>query len=234
MNYLQKKSRPGFLVPETTFVLLIGFIFVLGMTAATTQVKDNARRTTALSKLRNVGASYKVATDNGSKRIKDQPFSIDHPSLAAARMPDVMQMLAVFGGIEDATQWYLDGDVLNDNFTPPRRVFVAVGGKVEAAPGTYSASISWTTYAPSVLTDESTVPLLWTRGLSEAGRWDAVKDAVWGPAGGHIYFASGRVEWFTDVVQPDTQFISRLTGKGTSSWKEAVSGTFRGRELPAR
>lgn len=234
MNESSRSFRPGYLVPEMTFVLIVGSIFMLGMMAATMQVKEKARRTTALSKLRNVGASFKVATDNGSKQIKNEPFSIDHPSLASSRMPEVMQMLAVFGGIEDATQWYLDGDLLNANFTPPRRVFIDVGGRIEAAPGTYSASISWTTYAPSVLSDEGTVPLLWTRGLNEAGRWDAAKDAVWGPSGGHVYFASGRVEWFSDVVRPDDQFVSRLTGQGTSSWKEAVSLNFRGHELSAR
>lgn len=221
-------------MPEMTFVLVVGSVFMLGMMAATMQVKENARRTTALSKLRYVGASFKVATDNGSKQVKDQPFSIDHPSLTASRMPELMQMLAVFGGIEDATQWYLDGDPLNATFTPPRRVFVDIGGRIEAAPGTYSASISWTTYAPSVRSDEGSIPLLWTRGLNEAGRWDVARDAVWGASGGHVYFASGRVEWFADMVQPDNQFVSRLTGQGTSSWKEAVSRSFRGHELSAR
>lgn len=234
MNESNQNARPGYLVPEMTIVLVVGAILMLGTMAATMQVKENARRTTALSKLRNIGASYKVATDNGAKQVKDRPFSIDNPSLAASRMPEVMQMLAVFGGIADATQWYLEGDPLNVNFTPPRRVFVDVGSRIEAAPGTYLSSISWTTYVPSVLTDEGTVPLMWTRGLSESGRWEVARDAVWGVAGGHIYFASGRVEWFTDVVQPDNLFVSRLTGQGTASWKEAVSRNFRGRDLPAR
>ena len=33
-------------------------------------------------------------------------------------------------------------------------------------------------------------------------------DAVWGADGGHIYFNSGRVEWFTDTSNTDNQFTS--------------------------
>ncbi len=234
MHHSRQTPRGGFLIPEMTFLIVIGAVFMLGAMASTMDVKEKARRTSALAKLRNIGASYKVATDNGAKQIKDRAFSIDYPVLEASRMTDMMQLLAVYGGIGDASQWYLDGDPLNANFTPPTRVFVKDGSRVVAAPGTYVSTISWTTYVPSILSDEETIPLIWTRGLSDAGRWDVAKDSVWGPAGGHIYFGSGRVEWFADVVQPGNQFVSRRTGQDTSSWKEAVSHTFRGRELPAK
>jgi hypothetical protein len=60
------------------------------------------------------------------------------------------------------------------------------------------------------------------------------KQAVWGDQGGHIYFNDGRVEWFTDTTSPENQFTSRIDGKGTTKWKEAVSKTFTGKELPAK
>jgi hypothetical protein len=217
-----------------TILIVVGAVFMIGAMASTMDVKEKARRTSALSKLRNIGASFKVATDNGAKQINDRAFSIDYPGFEASRMPEMMQLLAFFGGIDDASQWYLDGDPLNANFTPPRKVFLKEGGRIVAAPGTYVSSISWTTYVPSIQSDEGTIPLFWTRGLSDAGRWDVGKDSVWGSAGGHIYFASGRVEWFDDVVKSENQFVSRRTGRETSSWKEAVSSSFRGRELPAR
>ena len=149
-------------------------------------------------------------------------------------MPEYMQMLSIYGGINDATQWYIDSDALNESVTVPRQVLSGAAPAYVADPGLSTASVSWTTYAPSIKSDEGTIPLIWTRGLNDSGAWDTTKDAVWGSNGGHIYFNSGRVEWFTDTSSPDNQLVSRIDGKPTAKWKEAVSKTFTGKELPAK
>jgi hypothetical protein len=91
-------------------------------------------------------------------------------------------------------------------------------------------------YTPSVKSDEGTIPLIWTRGLTDAGVWDANGQfpAVWGSEGGHIYFNNGRVEWFTDTTAPENQFTSRVDGRPTPQWRLAVSRTFTGQALQPR
>lgn len=228
------RKRKGFTLIELLTVIAIIGILATALVPAVKKVQELARRTSALSKVRNIGAAIKVATDNGSKQVKDQAFSLGTPSLTASKMPEYMQMLAIYGGINDATQWYIDSDALNESVTVPRQVLSGAAPAYTADPGLSTASVSWTTYTPSVKSDEGTIPLIWTRGLNDSGLWDTTKDAVWGADGGHIYFNSGRVEWFTDTSNVDNQFTSRIDGKGTAKWKEAVSKTFSGKELAAK
>jgi len=228
------RKRKGFTLIELLTVIAIIGILATALVPAVKKVQELARRTSALSKLRNIGAAIKVATDNGSKQVKDQAFSLASPSLTASKMPEYMQMLAIYGGINDATQWYIDSDALNESVTVPKTILTGTAPAYSVDSNISTASVSWTTYAPSVKSDEGTIPLIWTRGLNDSGLWDTTKDAVWGADGGHIYFNSGRVEWFTDTSNADNQFTSRIDGKGTAKWKEAVSKTFAGRELAAK
>ena len=230
------RKRKGFTLIELLTVIAIIGILATALVPAVKKVQELARRTSALSKIRNIGSAIKVATDNGSKQIRDQAFSLTAPSLTASTMPQYMQMLSIYGGINDATQWYVDSDPLNESVTVPRQVLSGAAGSYVPDPGLLQASVSWTTYTPSIKSDEGTIPLIWTRGLTDAGVWDPNGQfaAVWGSDGGHIYFNNGRVEWFTDTTQPENQFTSRADGRPTPQWKLGVSRAFTGQALSPR
>jgi prepilin-type N-terminal cleavage/methylation domain-containing protein len=230
------RKRKGFTLIELLTVIAIIGILATALVPAVKKVQELARRTSALSKIRNIGSAIKVATDNGSKQIRDQAFSLTAPSLTASTMPQYMQMLSIYGGINDATQWYVDSDPLNESVTVPRQVLSGAAGSYVPDPGLLQASVSWTTYTPSIKSDEGTIPLIWTRGLTDAGVWDPNGQfpAVWGSDGGHIYFNNGRVEWFTDTTQPENQFTSRVDGRPTPQWKLGVSRAFTGQALSPR
>jgi len=230
------RKRKGFTLIELLTVIAIIGILATALVPAVKKVQELARRTSALSKIRNIGAAIKVATDNNSKQIRDQAFSLTAPSLTAATMPQYMQMLSVYGGINDATQWYIESDALNEAVVVPRLVLSGSAGSYVPDPGLLTASVSWTTYTPSIKSDVGDIPLIWTRGLTDAGNWDPNGQfpAVWGADGGHIYFNDGRVAWFTDTTQPENQFSSRIDGRPTSQWKLAVSRAFQGQALAPR
>ncbi len=230
------RKRKGFTLIELLTVIAIIGILATALVPAVKKVQELARRTSALSKIRNIGAAIKVATDNGAKQVKNQAFVLNTPSLTAATMAQYMQMLSIYGGINDATQWYIDSDKLNESVEIPRQVLTGSAGSYQVDPRIQGATVSWTTYTPTVKSDEGTIPLIWTRGLTEAGVWDpnAQFPGVWDADGGHIYFNSGRVEWFADTVQPENMFTSRITGLGTVKWTEAVSRTFTGQALAPR
>lgn len=67
-------------------------------------------------------------------------------------------MLSIYGGINDATQWYIDSDALNESVTVPRQILSGASPSQQPDPGLSSASVSWTTYTPSVKSDEGTIP----------------------------------------------------------------------------
>ena len=69
------RKRKGFTLIELLTVIAIIGILATALVPAVKKVQELARRTSALSKLRNIGSAIKVATDNGSKQIKDQAFS---------------------------------------------------------------------------------------------------------------------------------------------------------------
>jgi len=232
------RKRKGFTLIELLTVIAIIGILATALVPAVKKVQELARRTSALSKIRNLGSAMKAATESGSKIIRSDAFVLTSPQLTANTMAQYAQMLSIYGGINDATQWYVDSDELNEAVVVPRVVFNGTGTTRQVDPGLQQATISWTTYAPTVKSDEGTIPLIWTRGLTTGGQWaekNAAPFGVWGSEGGHIYFNNGRVEWFTDTTQADNQFTSRKPGGGaTVNWKEAVTAQFAGIELPPK
>ena len=115
------RKRKGFTLIELLTVIAIIGILATALVPAVKKVQELARRTSALSKIRNIGAAIKVATDNGAKQVKNQAFVLNTPSLTAATMAQYMQMLSIYGGINDATQWYIDSDKLNESVEIPGR-----------------------------------------------------------------------------------------------------------------
>ena len=69
------RKRKGFTLIELLTVIAIIGILATALVPAVKKVQELARRTSALSKIRNIGSAIKVATDNGSKQIRDQAFS---------------------------------------------------------------------------------------------------------------------------------------------------------------
>ncbi len=230
------RKRKGFTLIELLTVIAIIGILATALVPAVKKVQELARRTSALSKIRNIGSAIKVAT--GSRVIRSDAFVLNNPQLTANTMAQYAQMLAIYGDINDATQWFIDADELNEAVVVPRVIFNGTGAARQLDNGMTQATISWTTYAPTVKSDAENIPLIWTRGLTTEGKW-AEKNVspfgVWGTEGGHIYFNNGRVEWFTDTTQTENQFTSRKQGGGpTVNWKDAVAAAFAGNELPPK
>lgn len=232
------RKRKGFTLIELLTVIAIIGILATALVPAVKKVQELARRTSALSKIRNIGSAIKVATDNGSRVIRSDAFVANNPQLTANNMLQFAQMLSVYGGINDATQWFIDADELNETVVLPRVIFNGTGAARQLDNAMTPATVSWTTYTPTVKSDEGTIPLIWTRGLTTTGQWaekNAAPFGVWGSEGGHIYFNSGRVEWFTDTTQVDNQFTSRKQGGGpTVNWKDAIALQFTSNELPPK
>ena len=218
------RARKGFTLIELLTVIAIIGILATALIPAVKKVQELARRTAALSRIRNVGGAIKAATSDGDKQIDKSALSLTTPTMTASTIEEYMQMLSIYGGINDATNWFVDGDSKNEGKVTPKTVLSGVAGSYSAT--SLAGSVpSLTTYVPSVKAPAETVPLVWTRGLLITGLWDQDKGAF-ESKGGHIYFATGRVDWFSDTTATENKFTSKSTGNATVNWKEAVAKSF--------
>ena len=222
------RARKGFTLIELLTVIAIIGILATALIPAVKKVQELARRTAALSRIRNVGGAIKAATSDGDKVIGSAALSnINKPTMTASTVTEYMQMLSIYGGINDATNWFVDGDPANDGKVTSKVVLSGVSGSYTADPALGTGTPSLSTYVPTIKAPSETVPLIWTRGLGTDGYWSQGTGAF-EAIGGHIYFATGRVDWFTDTTTSETGFISKTDGKPNPSWQSAVAKTWSG------
>jgi prepilin-type N-terminal cleavage/methylation domain-containing protein len=223
----QITHRKGFTLIELLTVIAIIGLLATALIPAVKKVQELARRTAALSKIRNVGGAIKAATSDGDKVINKVAFALATPTMTASTITEYMQMLSIYGGINDATNWYVDGDPANDGKVTSKVVLSGVAGAYTVDPALETGAVALTTFVPTLKAPAETVPIVWTRGLQTSGRWDQSTGAF-ESNGGHIYFAGGRVDWFTDTTTDDTGFISKTDGKPNANWQTAVAKTYSG------
>lgn len=224
----QSHKRKGFTLIELLTVIAIIGLLATALIPAVKKVQELARRTAALSKIRNIGGAIKAATSDGDKVIDSKAFNISTPKMTADSIVGYMQMLSIYGGINDASNWYIDGDEANAGKEQkmPKVVLTGTTGSYSPDSNLSAVSAALATFVPTLKAPAETVPLVWTRGLQTSGLWET--SGPFGSNGGHIYFAGGRVDWFTDTTSDDVGFISKVDGKPQANWQLAVAKSFSG------
>ena len=223
------RNRKGFTLIELLTVIAIIGILAAVLFPGVQGVMKKAKQSAASTKLRNIAQSY-ITYNNGTKMIKQAAWNTSTAPTSAATLPEFAAVLALNAGLNNAAIWYVDADPANDSATFPNQVLTGAAGaeQIDTSFKTPSAAAgyqSWTTYVPSLKNINEQTPLLWTRGLTTAGKWD-VTAGVWGAEGGHIAFGDSHIDWRADTVDAANQFNSKVTpGSSTVNWQQAVAAT---------
>ena len=228
MKSTSSTKRSGFTLIELLTVIAIIGILAAVLFPGVQGVMKMAKKSTASTKLRNIVQAV-ISFSDGKKYIKTGTWSITNNS-SASSIGEYAAVLAYNSNLNSAEIWYVDADKSNENASYPKQVLTGAVGAQQidtnfATPSPAYGYHAWTAYTPTLKNLNSNIPLLWTRGLSSAGTWDAA-DGVWGADGGHIGWGDSHVIW-TENTDNDGNgvalFLDRSLGSPTQDWKKAVS-----------
>jgi len=189
----QTHRRKAFtLVELLTVIAIIGILAAL-IIPAVGKVQEEAKKTAAASDGRQVGLAYNTFANSGgrSRNIKNTG---EKEKLGASTVGDYAWILAKFGGLNDASIWYIDSDDALAAATIPETVLNTAGDDHrlgEASPVSWGVVTNLSKNAPT-----STTPMAATRGLGtdgSASEWD--DNSPWRGDGGHVIFLDGHVVW---------------------------------------
>lgn len=223
------RNRKGFTLIELLTVIAIIGILAAVLFPGVQGVMKAAKKSSAQTKLANIGKAYVNFNNSGSggKFVKYAAWSLTAPT-AANSISDYAAVLAFNVDLNQAELWYVEADPANDTAVLPKQVLIGASGAQTINPAVSTGSadngyISWTAYSPVSKNIGTDTPLVWTRGLSTAGAWDATK-GVWGSEGGHVVFGDAHVVWLANTTDDANKFLSKKTpGQTTANWTESVT-----------
>jgi prepilin-type N-terminal cleavage/methylation domain-containing protein len=227
------KSTPSTKRSGFTLIELLTVIAIIGILAAVLfpgvqGVMKKAKQSTASTKLRNIVQAM-ISFSDGKKYIKTGSWSTTANS-SASSIAEYAAVLAYNSSLNTGEIWYVDADKSNESASFPKQVLTGAVGSQQIdtnfkTPSDTYGWHSWTAYTPTAKNLDGNIPLLWARGLSSAGAWDATT-GVWGADGGHIGYGDSHVIWTantTDDGNGQPIFLDKAAGTATADWKKAVS-----------
>lgn len=228
MKSASSTKRSGFTLIELLTVIAIIGILAAVLFPGVQGVMKKAKQSTASTKLRNIVQAM-ISYSDGKKYIKTGAWSVTANSQASS-IAEYAAVLAYNASLNTGEIWYVDADKLNESASFPKQVLTGAVGAQQIdtnfkTPSDNYGYHSWTAYTPTAKNLDGNIPLLWSRGLSSAGAWDAT-NGVWGADGGHVGYGDSHVIWTantTDDGNGTAIFIDKATGVATADWKKAVT-----------
>ncbi len=191
-----------------TLIELLTVIAIIGILSAIIiptigKVRETAQRAVDASNLREVGKAALLYASDHNDRLPD-PNMLPAPSISAPNKYFVwLGLLARYGGINEASLLFSKNDGLFDGYVPPGILNPADPTKNTLHPDLLARIPSINFVGGLKVTDPSTTPLAFTRGLTVAGTWNGIGATanlgVYGDGGGHILFLGNNVQYFKSI-----------------------------------
>ena len=207
------RRQHGFTLIE--LIAVIGILAVI-LIPSVGGIQDNARKTAAASKLRNIHSAYLTYATDGSR-----PRTMN-----ASDIYDWARVLAENADFNDPEKFIVPEDPiveLEDSFpvviaTPP----TSGSGDWNVHPDFTGFPLSFVVVNRLSTQASSSTPLAWTRGLNLNGTWSET-EGVYGSDGGHILLFDGSVTFYEDLSEDGGQLLNYTTKQSTGDISDAVS-----------
>jgi hypothetical protein len=137
---------------------------------------------------------------------------------------DFAKAIAWFTGSNEAALYFINS--AEDVDVVPKVIFTGLGDArvVDTEFDANADSISYEMHRVSANADGST-PLVWTKGLQSDGTWPSdTALSPWGDDGGHIVYAAGNVEFYSQIEDGD---FRTPTGTATKNITEVFGDATR-------
>lgn len=191
-----------------TLIELLTVIAIIGILSSIIiptigKVRETAQRAVDASNLREIGKAALLYASDHNDRLPD-PNMLPAPSIAAPNKYFVcLGLLARYGGINEASLLFSKNDSLFDGYVPPGILDPADPTKNSLHPDLLARIPSINFVGGLKVTDPSTTPLAFTRGLTTAGIWNGIGATAnlgtYGDGGGHILFLGNNVQYFKSI-----------------------------------
>ncbi|MBP7141538.1 MAG: prepilin-type N-terminal cleavage/methylation domain-containing protein [Opitutaceae bacterium] len=191
-----------------TLIELLTVIAIIGILSAIIiptlgKVRETAQRAVDASNLREIGKAALLFASDNNDRLPD-PGIVPAPSVTAPNRYFVcLGLLAKYGGINEASLLFSKNDSLFDGYVPPGILDPSDPTRNTVHPDLLSRIPSINLVGGLKVTDPSTTPLAFTRGLTAGGTWNGVGATAnlgtYGDHGGHILFLGNNVQYFKSV-----------------------------------
>lgn len=208
-----RKKRLGFSLVELLVVLAVIAILSALMIPAIRSAFQSARRTRAMSYMRQIAMAYMATVYDGEGTKAGIMINKE-----GATAHDWIKVLAKRGYFNDPSLVMFDFDYLVKSSlnqanimgmmgwilgTMPRRIYDI--SRQDLDEGFAKKPLSIVVVAGEISAQEA-MPIVWTRGLNEQGYWNepqGPQGGVFGTAGGIVAFNDGSTKWFDDLHGSD-------------------------------
>lgn len=199
MHQTNTQKKAFTLIELLTVIAIIAILSAI-LIPTVGQMRETARKTADISKLRQIGVASLLFAGQNRERLVTENHSVDAAKgvigTGGTDIVDVAQTLAVSVDLNDVSIWSSESDSTAIN----------KGVLVQGTNGAYTLVTEITAgelsfdYVTNLTTSApSTTPLAFTRKSDlNKGTWDP--NEIYGGDGGHIVFLGGNVSWFNNLT----------------------------------
>lgn len=217
MRISSRRFAPRGAVAQSGFTLieLLTVIAIIGILAAIViptvgTVREKAEKAVDSNKLREVLKAAQVYAGDNNDRLPDpQPTGIPNTVLNAPQLawkwPGI---LAKNNLLTDPSFFFCKNDQAFNGQLPQFIIQPSTARNTLHTSFTQGGrSPSWAFVGGVKMSDPATVPVIFTRGLQQDGRWNATS-GVYKDTGGFIAFLGGNIAQYSSFTTTDTPFYS--------------------------